>query len=302
MKYWRTCGSVFRDSKENIGLRDDLIQVMAKLLQGKPELLDFFIPDFSSHGRRLTPGPGYLGAICKQNVAFIQDPIKGFTIKGIETFDGKVREVEAVFCATGANTDAAPAFSIVSRGIDLKTAWKPDGQFGFPCNYLGIATPGFPNLLFIYGPHGSVPAGTVPHTIENKLTYFAKMLRKVSSQGIKSMVPSPKAADDFVSYSNAYFSRTVLTDHCSSWYNGGRPGGRIHGVWPGSGAHANIASREPRWEDWEYEYLSPSANRFAYFGNGWTNKEQDPNSDMTSYLKLPQDTDLRNIHGSWFDL
>lgn len=237
------------------------------------------------------------GSICSQ-----PEPIKRFTPNGIETVDGKVREVEAVFCATWANTDSAPAFSMIARGIDLNTAWKPDGKFGFPYTYLGIATPGFPNLLFTYGPHGSVDAGTVTNHVENQLTHFAKLLRKVSSQGIKSIVPSPRAADDFVAYGDAYFPTTVFTEHCSSWYNGGRPGGRIHALWPGSAAHANFAHRDPRWEEWEYEYLSPSRNRFAYFGNGWTKKEQDPDSDMTSYLRVPDDVDLRTIHENWFDV
>jgi hypothetical protein len=74
-------------------------------------------------------------------------------------------------------------------------------------------------------------------------------------------------------------------------------------VWPGSAGHVTAVRREPRWEDFEYEYLSDSGNRFAwYFGNGWTRKEQDPDSDMTSYLKLPGEVDLRDLHELWWDL
>ena len=301
-KYWRRFGSTIRGSKENVGLREDFINIMAHRVQKKPELLDHLIPDFSPNCRRLTPGPGYLEALCCENVDFIHHHIKQFTAHGIVTVDGKVRNVDAVICATGANVDFVPPYSIVSRGVDLKTAWKPDGKYGFPYTYLGLATPGFPNLLFIAGPHGSAPAGTVPHFTENQVTYAARLLRKVASQGIKSMVPSQKAADDFMAYSDAFFPSTVLTENCSSWANGGRPGGRIHGLWPGSSSHANFARREPRWEDWEYEYVSTSGNRFAYFGNGWTGKELDPESDLTPYLKQPQDIDLRDLHESWYDL
>lgn len=301
-KNWRKHGNVYKGARRNAALREDFTQIMAERLDKRPELLESIVPDFSPYCRRLTPGPGYLEALCEENVDFVQEPIKRFTPNGIETVDGKVREVEAIFCATGANIDTALAFSIIARGIDLNTAWKPDGKFRFPYTYLGIATPGFPNLLFIYGPHASVAAGSVTHNVENQITYFAKLLRKVSSQGIKSIVPSSRAADDFVAYSDAYFATTVFTEHCSSWYNGGRPGGRVHGLWPGSGAHAAFAHRDPRWEDWEYEYLSPSGNRFAYFGNGWTKKEQDPNSDMTPYLRVPDEVDLRTIHENWFDV
>ena len=292
---------MFRGSKENSTMRQDFIQIMVKCLQKKPELLEHMVPDFSPYCRRLTPGPGYLEALCEENVEYIRDSIDKFTTHGIQTADGKVRNVDAVFCATGANVDAVPPFPIVSRGLDLRTAWKPDGIFGFPYTYMGVATPGFPNLLFIGGPHGSAPSGTMPHGLEIQLTYHAEVLRKASSQGIKSMVPSAQGADDFVAYSGS-FPTTVVTENCSSWANGGRAGARSHGYWPGSAAHMTCVRREPRWEDWEYVYASPSGNRFAYFGNGWTTKELDPKSDLTTYLRLPEQVDLRGVHESWFDL
>jgi cation diffusion facilitator CzcD-associated flavoprotein CzcO len=298
-KYWRRFGSTFRGSKENGAMREQFIEIMRKRVSKKPEMLNYLIPDFNPNCRRLTPGPGYLEAITESNVNFIQTPIKRFTETGIETIDGRHGEVDAIFCATGAYI--VPQFTIECRGVSLGEVWKPGGKYGFPYTYLGLATPGFPNLLFIAGPHGLGPSGTVPHSVEIQLTYYAKLLRKVSTQGIKTITPSQQAADDFVEYSDAFFPKTVLTDNCSSWANGGKAGQRIHGVWPGSAAHATIVRREPRWEDWEYTYVTKSSNRFAYFGNGWTKKEMDPESDMTSYLKIPSEVDLRELHESWWD-
>lgn len=299
-KYWRRFPSTFRGSKENEGMRAQFTEMMKRRLAKKPELLDSMVPDFNPNCRRLTPGPGYLEAITESNVDFVQTPIKRFTETGIETVDGKHREVDAIFCATGSHV--VPQFPIVSRGVNLGDAWEPNGKYGFPYTYLGLASPGFPNLLFIAGPYGSGPSGTVPHSVEVQLTYYAKLLRKVSSQGISTISPSTQAADDFVAYSDAFFPKTVLTDNCSSWANGGRPGARVHGIWPGSAAHVTIVRREPRWEDWEYTYRDQSQNRFAYFGNGWTQKEADLASDITSYLKLPSEVDLRDIHEKWWEL
>jgi hypothetical protein len=252
----------------------------------KPELFDRLLPDFSPNCKRLTPGPDYLEALTEDNVDYIQTPIKRFTETVIETENGKHREVDAVYAATGANIDMAPPFSIRAFGKDLKDAWKHDGEDKFPYTYLGLAVPKFPNLFLIHGTHGTGPSGTVPHSVEVQLTYYAKVLRKISREGIKSIPPSQKAANEFQVYSEAFFRKTALTDNCSSWYNGGKPCGRIHGVWPGSAAHVTIIRRDPRWEDYEYEYLSDSGNRFArYFGNGWTKREQDPKADITSYLK-----------------
>ncbi|PSN62256.1 FAD/NAD(P)-binding domain-containing protein [Corynespora cassiicola Philippines] len=301
-KYWRKFRAMVRGSEDNQGIRELFIEVMKKRAEKKPELLEGLIPDFAPHCRRLTPGPGYLESLTEDNVELVRTPIKRFTATGIETDDGRQLELDAIFCATGANTDLVPPFSVKSRGVDLKEAWKPDGKFGFPYTYLGVATPGFPNLFFLAGPHATGPSGTVPYAVETTLTYFAKVLRKVSSQGIKSIAPLKEAADDFVDYCDAFFPSTVLTDNCSSWNNGGVPGARIHGIWPGSAAHITIVKREPRWEDWEYERES-KVNRFSYFGNGYTRGELDESTDLVAYIKAPtEEVDLRDIHESWWDV
>ena len=302
-RYWRRFGSLFKGSEANLKARDSFMQNMKERLNKKPELLDRLIPDFSANCRRPTPGPGYLEALSQDHVHYIQTPIKRFTETGIETVDGEIRDVDAILCATGANVDMAPPFPIRAYGVDLAAAWKSDGLFGFPYTYLGLSTPGFPNLLFVHGPHGAGASGTVPQSVEVQLTYHAKLLRKVAREGIKSVTPTKEATDDFIEYSDAFFAKTVLSENCSSWYNSGRPGSRIHGIWPGSGMHVTAVRREPRWEDWEYTYLSESGNRFAwYFGNGGTRKETDLTSDATSYLKIPSEIDLRDLHESWWNL
>jgi len=271
-------------------------------LQKKPELAKDIIPDFSPGCRRLTPAPGYLESLCEENVKYIKTPIARFTSTGIETTDGAHREVDAVFCATGAETTMAPPFPIRANGIDLSTAWKPGGLYGFPYTYMGNASPKFPNLLFIFGPNAAGASGTIPHGVETQITYFAKVLRKVSTEGIRSMAPSEAATNDFIEYADAFFTGTVLSENCSSWYNGGQPGARIHGLFPGSEGHLTAVRKCPRWEDWEYEYLGNSQNRFQWFlGNGQTRKERDPESDVTGYLQQGE-VDLREVHEKWWTL
>jgi cation diffusion facilitator CzcD-associated flavoprotein CzcO len=161
-----------------------------------------------------------LEALTKDNVTLIQTRIKRFTKTGIETVDGVHRPVDAVICSTGANIDHAPAFPIVSGTVDLSSAWKPDGKFGFPYTYLGLATPGFPNLFYLLGPNSAGQSGTLPHTVETLVTYIARVLRKISLEGIQAITPSKAAADDFVEYSDTFFPTTVLSEECSSWSNG----------------------------------------------------------------------------------
>ncbi|KAK3656006.1 hypothetical protein LTR56_003137 [Elasticomyces elasticus] len=329
-KFWRNFEAQLADSEVSKTAASAFMELMRKRLAGRPDLLDKLVPDFPPHCRRLTPGPGYLEALTSPNLTFIQTPIDHFTEDGIVTTDGIHRSIEAVICSTGANTDFAPPFPIIAGDLDLSRDWQPDGAFGFPYSYLGVGTPGFPNLAYILGPNAAGPSGTVPQAVETQCTYIAKMLRKISSQGIRSMVPSKAAADDFVEYCDAYFPRMNLSRKCSSWsvytrLESLRP--ETPAEWfypnvlgptvvcqehefmvtamrrsrPGSAAHLTQIRREPRWEDYEYVYQRPE-NRFAYFGNGTTKREQDPERDMTPYLRLPEDNDLRDLHERWWDL
>ncbi|KAI1289066.1 4-hydroxyacetophenone monooxygenase [Xylaria venustula] len=298
--YWRGIESILKGSESNREAEETFVKILKERLAKKPDLVDKLKPDFSPHCRRLTPGPGYLEALTEDHVDYIQTPIKRFTENGIEAIDGRIREVDAIFCATGANVDSVPPFSIWAGDKDLSQLWREGGH---PYTYLGLGTPGFPNLGFLLGPHGAGRSGTVPQSVEVQVAFFAKLLRKVSREGIKTIQPSKKAADEFLDYADAFFGKTVLSENCSSWYNSGKPGSRVHGLWPGSAAHLTRILREPRWEDWEYEYLTQTGNRFAwYFGKGYTIKELDPNTDMTPYLQDPEKVDIRDLHESWWNL
>lgn len=293
-KFYGRFKTLFKGAEENRGLRKEFVQLMSERLRIRPDLIEQMIPDFSPNCRRLTPGPGYLEALTQPNVSFIPTRISHFIPNAIVTEDGIVREVDAVICSTGANVDMLPPFPITAFSHTLQEVWTPD-----PTTYIGVATPHFPNLLFIQGPNGTGHSGTVPNQIETQVTYIAKLLRKVKNQKIKTFSPSPEATDDFIAYSDSFFPKTVWSENCSSWANGGRPGARIHGHWPGSASHLNFVRRDPRWEDWEWGY--GSRNRFAWLGNGWTRKEAEGMGDLTPYLKRHDQIDLRSYHEEWFE-
>ena len=301
-KYWRQAPGMFKGSDPNEKARKNFTEGMVQRVAKKPELANDIIPDFSPGCRRLTPAPGYLESLCEDNVDYIKTPIARFTATGIETVDGTHREVDAIFCCTGANISMAPPFSIRANGIDLKDAWQADGLYGGPYTYLGLAAPKFPNLLFIMGPNAAGASGTVPYSTETMVTHFAKVLRKASMEGIRSMAPSERATKEFTDYADAFFATTVLSDNCSSWYNGGRPGGRVHGLFPGSSVHVTVVRQDPRWEDWEYEYLGDGENRFRwFFGNGRSKREADTEYDITQYLGQGE-VDLKSLHEKWWQV
>lgn len=314
---WGGFTRVIKSSDASQKGRETMEKLMFQRLGNREDLFALAKPGFSPSCRRLTPGPGYLEALTQDNVSYIRNPIERFTANGIRTTDGCERQVDAVICATGAEVSCTTAFPIVNgNGTDLQAAWTPGGTPGFPDTYLGMAAPSFPNLLFILGPQGgSGFAGTVPHTIENEVTYIAKILRKVSTQGIRTITPSRAAVDDFRAYTESFWPGTVLSEECSSWYNGGVKGGRVVALWPGSGSHVNYVRRDIRWEDFDYTYHNRQGNRFAYFGNGSTVRDIRASQsedfvkdgiDFTTYLKLEaaidHGVDLRGYHEAWWEV
>lgn len=213
-------------------------------------------------------------------------------------------------CSTGHDITFSTQFPVLCRGVDLQSAWRPGGSPGFPDSYLGLAAPGFPNFLTLVGPNSTGPAGTLCHSVEIQVTYCAKVLRKAVTQGIRSLEPTQEATDDFRAYCESFFPRTVMSEDCSSWYNGGIKGGRIHGIWPGSAGHVAIVRKEPRWEDFRFTYNNAQQNRFGWLGNGWTTKdvltsEPDTGSDidLTPWLRpeaFSHAVDLKDYHEQWW--
>jgi len=48
----------------------------------------------------MTPGMGYLEALCEDNVTVSRKSIKSFTETGLEMEDGEKRDYDAIVCAT----------------------------------------------------------------------------------------------------------------------------------------------------------------------------------------------------------
>lgn len=128
------------------------------------------------------------------------------------------------------------------------------------------------------GPNSPVSNGSLVQAIQMTGVYIYNCITKLQTQGIKSMTVSHEAVRDFNEHSQAWLQDTVWAAPCRSWYKRGTADGRIVGVYSGSCFHFAEALRDPRWEDYNFDYTTPSSprgniNRFAYLGNGLTVRE-----------------------------
>ncbi|KAK6382936.1 hypothetical protein LTS17_003606 [Exophiala oligosperma] len=271
---------------------------MKQKLSKKPHIYESMRPDFSPFCRRLTPGPGFLEALVEDNVDFIGCGIDAVVENGIKANDGRVREVDVIICATGYDTSMENEPPIVGLdGTTLADMWDPD-----PRAYLSICVPKMPNFFIYFGPNGGAGSGSAIFFLESVTLYLVKLVKKIQREYLKSMVVTEKATGDFVRHVNEYFSKTVFTETCKSWFKRNKENGRVTALWPGASIHTQKALKNPRFEDFEYEYLEVlGSNTMAWLGNG-TTVAQVSGQDTTAYL-VDNDTPPPIVEGihEWDD-
>lgn len=228
----------------------------------KPKLLEQFSPAFGVGCRRITPGPGYLEALCQDNVELVTDSVNSINATGL-LINGRQIDVDALICATGFNTSSIPPFPVVGKhGLTLANKFVP-----FPQTYLSVAVDDFPNYFIMLGPNSGIGAGSLNPIMEAEGDFIIKCIRKLQKEDYLSMTPKRERVEDFSEYVRDYFKKTVYMDDCKSWYKTeGGTGSRISGLWPGSLLHLIETLRAPRWEDFDFE--TKNQNRLAWLGNG----------------------------------
>ncbi|GKT42232.1 putative sterigmatocystin biosynthesis P450 monooxygenase STCB [Colletotrichum spaethianum] len=244
-------------------------EFMAAMLRGNEELCRQLIPDFPLGCKRLTPAPGYLESFHDPRVSLHTDAIKRFVPQGIVLANDEVLEVDAIICATGFDSSFRPAFPLVGRQGNLQDVWSEQ----IPKAYMSLAVAGLPNYFKFLGPNAPVVQGDVFTLSEHIATYIANTIHKCQTQGIRSIVPSEAAVEDYFEHITAVMPRTVFAGGCRSWYKQGEVDGPVTGLYPGSRMHFIRLLEHFRGEDWEYTYENARQNRFAYLGNGFTAPE-----------------------------
>ncbi|BGP55503.1 hypothetical protein JCM8202v2_003107 [Rhodotorula sphaerocarpa] len=256
-------------------------EMMEKKLSAKPHIAEAFIPNFAVGCRRLTPGPGYLEALCEDHVDFVSSPIDRITETGIQSADGSHREYDTIVCATGFDTSFRPRIPIIGRnGSNLQDLWDQPA----PPHYLSmLAGPDHPNFFVVNGPNSSLGSGSLLVLFEREVDYAVSCIAKMLREDYRTMSVKQGAVDDWMEYVGAYFPTTVFGTKCRSWYKKGLEEGPVVALWPGSCLHAIETLRHPRWEDFEYTSAARHGNRFGWVGNGWSPTEA-AGGDTAYYL------------------
>ena len=144
-------------SAVNDAAREVFTQWMADQVGDDPDLLAKVVPDYVCLGKRTLQDNGsWLGALTRDDVELVTDPIAAVTPTGVRTDSGEEYEVDVIVYATGfhANRYLWPMEIVGRDGAVLSERWGDR-----PTAYLGITVPGFPNLFCLYGPGTNLAHG-----------------------------------------------------------------------------------------------------------------------------------------------
>jgi 4-hydroxyacetophenone monooxygenase len=190
---WQAQGGIF--NKRNDELRTILTQYIEAQTGGRPDLVGRLVPDYAPMCRRPVVDNGWYQALTRDNVELVTDGITCFTATGIETEDGRHRDVDLVVAATGFEIVKYlwPAEYVGRGGMRLHERWATDG----PRAYLSLMVPYFPNMFMLYGPNSQPLSGgtSLPAWYQIWSSYIAKALIAMIENGC-SQVEVTEAAHD----------------------------------------------------------------------------------------------------------
>ncbi len=215
------------------------------------ELIAKCVPDYPPTAKRTLQDNGsWLGALTRDNVELVRDGIARIDEKGVVLEDGRHFEVDVIVYATGfqASKMLFPMEIVGRDGVVLSEHWGDE-----PSAYLGISTPGFPNLFFMYGPGTNLAhGGSLIFHSECQMRYITGCLKLLVEEGRTAMQPKQDVNDAYGGRLQKELEGLVWSSpHVKhSWYKNSK--GRIHILSPWRLVDYWTWTREPDAADFEF--------------------------------------------------
>lgn len=197
-----------------------VVQIKDRALRAK------LTPDYPMGCKRVLFSSDYFPAVSAANVHVETAGIDAITPTGIRTVDGVEHAADVLVYGTGFATQEF-LDSIEIRGVGgelLRERWAEGARA-----YLGIAVPGFPNLLIMYGPNTNLGTGSIIYMMERQARYIRGLIVAMDRRGIGAAAVRREVEQAYDDDVQERLSSTVWAD-CVSWYRA--KSGRISSNWP----------------------------------------------------------------------
>jgi cation diffusion facilitator CzcD-associated flavoprotein CzcO len=245
-KAWTRGGLRFRASFADILANAEANNTASNFIRGKikelvkdPKVAEMLIPHDHGFATKRPPiDTGYFETFNRDNVLLVDvkaEPIVEITENGVRTAE-KEYELDIIVFATGfdALTGALVNLNLSgSHGRKLKDAWATG-----PRTYLGLQTPGFPNLFTITGPGSPSVLCNMPVAIEQHVNWITDCIRDMRAKGLGRIEAKAASAERWVEDVNEAANATLLPMASSSWYLGANVPGKPRVFMPYAGGLA----------------------------------------------------------------
>jgi cation diffusion facilitator CzcD-associated flavoprotein CzcO len=212
-----------------------------------PALRAKLTPNFQFGCKRILVSDDYWASFMRPNVELVTDPIREIVPAGIETKDGRVRELDALILATGFDVGLTkapfPVAGIGGRALD--DVWHGGAQA-----YRGMTVSGFPNWFILMGPNTGPGHTSVLVYTEAQIEHVLGAIATLRSRGLKWVDVRKDVMDRY----NARLQRRMkkmVWHTCNSWYQS--PDGSNHSLYPGPAFEYALGSK--RFRAGEYELV-----------------------------------------------
>ena len=249
VKYWLSelfGPMVFLDSKRlsALGEMGSLAHLRAQVKD--PELRARLTPTFQFGCKRILISDDYWASFERENVELVSESIEEVKSTGIETLDGRFRELDAIILATGFALGLARApFPVIGRGgRSLDGAWR-NGAVA----YKGMTVAGFPNWFILMGPNTGPGHTSVLVFTEAQIEHALQAICLLRDEGRKFVDVRQDVQDRYNQGLQGRMKHMVWSSGCNSWYLS--DDGSNHSLYPGFAAEYVARARSFKRTDYE---------------------------------------------------
>ena len=238
-------------SAGNNQLRELLTGGLKQVMEDREDLVEKLTPWYPPAAKRMLIDNGHWYRSLKEDhVQVITTPIQEINENGVITEDEQSFDTDVIIYGTGfrASKFLFPMEIYGANGEELRSSWDDD-----PRAYLGITTPNYPNLFFMYGPNTNIVVnGSIIFFSECETHYIMKCLRHLIENNLASMECKDKpflAYNEFIDTSNQNMAWGAST--VNAWYKNAQ--GRVTQNWPGSLVEFWHQTRDLEVEDYKFQ-------------------------------------------------
>jgi cyclohexanone monooxygenase len=168
--------------------------------------------------KRISLEQNYFEVFNRPNVHLVdlrETPIERITAAGVLTSDGVEHKLDVLVLATGFDMVSGGLTAIDIKGfggLTLREKWR-----GGISAYLGSATHGFPNMLFVYGPQAPAGLSNGPSSSELQGEEIVQLLAFMRDNGRKRLESHEQADRSWRERIDEYAAGTLF-GRADSWY------------------------------------------------------------------------------------